>query len=473
MKSITRYLLINASIWAIIVAFASGLLLSEIFRSSALQAFDEQLDIVLKILVGDIAGQGIEDTELKPPTIVGEPRFGLPLSGWYWTISRADNEEIILSSESLVGGTFSILPDTVTSLTDALGASAEGIGPNGERVRILQRQISFAQGNRLIVRVTGNLETLEARVSAFQARAWTIMALFGAILLTVSTFLARMALRPLNEMSEQVRKVAEGEASAIEGTYPVEIAGLVDEANLLIESNKETLERARTQVGNLAHALKTPLSVIANETRKVEDKHADLIQIQCELMKDQIQLYLERARIAARRSVIGTSTDIEPVMSRMVSAMRKIHSDKSICYESGYEPALSFRGEEQDLEELVGNLLDNACKWSAHTVSVAFELAKENQTRLPDARLSSNTHHWVTITIEDDGPGMSEDQIAIATQRGQRLDESISGSGLGLSIVEEIASLYQGKLILRRSELGGLKAVLHLPALIKQRAKGL
>lgn len=468
MKSITRYLLINASIWAIIVAFASGLLLSEMFRSSALQAFDEQLDIVLKVLVGDLAGQGVDDTALAPPTIVGEPRFGLPLSGWYWTVSRAGSEEILLASESLVGGSFSISQDTITSLTDALGASAQGQGPNGERIRILQREISFAEGNKLIVRVTGNLETLEERVSSFQARAWTIMALFGAILLAVSTFLARMALRPLNQMSEQVRKVAEGEAESIEGSYPVEIAGLVNEANLLIESNKETLERARTQVGNLAHALKTPLSVIANEARKVDNSHADLIQTQSDLMKDQIQLYLERARIAARRSVMGTTTDVGPVMSRLVSAMRKIHPEKSISFHSRIGLPISFRGEEQDFEELVGNLLDNACKWSNGAVSVTLALTSEDQKPARGNGIPTDAIRWLTITIEDDGPGMTDEQIVVALQRGHRLDESKSGSGLGLSIVEEIISMYQGKLVLDRSELGGLKARMLLPALIKQ-----
>lgn len=467
MKSITRYLLINASIWAIIVAFASGLLLSEMFRSSALQAFDEQLDIVLKVLVGDIAGQGVEDTALAPPTIVGEPRFGLPLSGWYWTVSRADSEEILLASESLVGGSFSIFQDTITNFTEAFGASAQGQGPNGERIRILQREISFAEGDKLVVRVTGNLETLEERVSSFQARAWTIMALFGAILLAVSTFLARMALRPLNQMSEQVRKVAEGEADAIEGSYPVEIAGLVNEANLLIESNKETLERARTQVGNLAHALKTPLSVIANEARKVDNSHADLIQTQSNLMKDQIQLYLERARIAARRSIIGTTTEVEPVMSRLVSAMRKIHAEKSVMFHSGIGLPISFRGEEQDFEELVGNLLDNACKWSKRNVSVTLSLASEDYKPVRGNGMPSGAVRWLTVTIEDDGPGMTEEQIVVALQRGNRLDESKSGSGLGLSIVEEIISMYQGKLILDRSEQGGLRARIYLPAFVR------
>lgn len=464
MKSITRYLLINASVWAIIVAFASGLLLSEMFRSSALKAFDEQLDIVLKVLVGDIAGQGISNEALVQPSISGEPRFGLPLSGWYWTVSNADDGDILLASDSLVGGSFSIQDDTIVSLKNTSGTSAEGQGPNGERIRILQRAISFADDKALIVRVTGNLEALEARVTSFQAQAWTIMALFGAILLAVSTFLVKVALRPLNQMSEQVRKVAEGEATAIEGSYPVEIAGLVDEANYLIGANKETLERARTQVGNLAHALKTPLSVVSNETRKLDDQHAMLIQAQCALMKDQIQLYLERARIAAHRSVIGTSTDVEPVLSRMVSAMRKIHPTKSLHEQYESDVAISFKGEEQDLEELIGNLLDNACKWSGGVVSITAALVSDAQGDKPERQISLNPTDWILITIEDDGPGMSSDQIAVALQRGHRLDESKSGSGLGLSIVDEIVSLYQGQLTLDRSALGGLRARLLLPA---------
>ncbi len=189
MKSITRYLLLNASVWAIIVAFASGLILSGFFRSSAVQAFDERLDIVLKILVGDIAAQQISAEPLRAPQVDGEPRFDLPLSGWYWTVSDKAAGKVLIASGSLVGGDFEISPNTRESLKETSGFSAEGLGPQGERIRILQREISFSEGKSLLISVTGNLEALEARVQVFQTRAWTIMALFGAFLLAVSTFL--------------------------------------------------------------------------------------------------------------------------------------------------------------------------------------------------------------------------------------------------------------------------------------------
>ena len=468
MKSITRFMLLNASIWAIIVAFASGLVLSAFFRSSALDAFDEQLDIVLKNLVGDIVNQQAVGMSLQPPSIIGEPRYRLPLSGWYWTLEEKITGKILLSSASLVGGNLNIDKSTKRPMKDVSGFSYEGIGPQGAKLRLLQRQISINEKEALIVSVTGNLETLEARVASFQTRAWVTMALFGAFLIAVSTFLVKLALRPLDRLSEQVRKVAEGETQTIEGDYPIEVSCLVYEANDLIAANKETLERARTQVGNLAHALKTPLSVIANETRKIDNQHGRLIEEQSGQMKDQIQLYLERARIAARRSVIGSLTDVQPVLARLVTVMQKIHSTKAISYHSPVAPSLMFRGEEQDLEEIVGNILDNACKWATGTVAVSLEWALPQHRMILDEEDREETKAWFVITIQDDGIGMSEDEITLALQRGKRLDETMSGSGLGLSIVEEIVSLYHGKFVLRQSELGGLKAILVLPGLMKE-----
>ena len=460
-KSITRYLLLNASIWAIVVAFASGIVLSQFFRTSAERAFDEQLDIALKILVGDLASQIEGGLTSSPSVNLGDPRYKLPLSGWYWTVHAAGTSEILVSSESLVGGNLQFDKSRGSRNVASSVSLFHGTGPDGLRLRILEREIAFTQFRTLVVRVTGNAEDLERQVADFQRKAWLIMTLFGVVLLGVTFFLVRSALRPLNALQTQVRKVSEGQAERIEGSYPSEVSGLVGEANLLIASNRHTLERARTQVGNLAHALKTPLSVIMNEAQTVDPDKGDLFSQQAEVMRDQIQLYLERARMAAGRSVIGTVTHVYPVLEKLVTVMQKIHPAQTIHLSSDGARTVSFRGERHDLEEMVGNLVDNACKWAKTTIQIHLSFVEPDH----EGAMDEGEVIWLSISIEDDGPGMSQADMERATKRGLRLDESKPGTGLGLAIVEEMTALYNGRFTLDGSALGGVRATVILPAI--------
>jgi signal transduction histidine kinase len=228
---------------------------------------------------------------------------------------------------------------------------------------------------------------------------------------------------------------------------------VAEELNLLIQSNVEIVERARTQVGNLAHALKTPLSVLTNEAAAQDGPLAAKVREQAELMRGQVSLYLDRARRAARAQGIGAVTEVKPVLEALARTLERINRDKGVAVSVECPDALRFRGERQDLEEMVGNLLDNACKWAAGRVSLVAAPAPEASGR-----------SYLTIAVEDDGPGLPEDQRAQALKRGQRLDESKPGSGLGLSIVAETAAMYNGSVGLEDAGLGGLRAVLLLPA---------
>jgi signal transduction histidine kinase len=221
----------------------------------------------------------------------------------------------------------------------------------------------------------------------------------------------------------------------------------VDEINGLIDANHGVVERARTHVGNLAHALKTPLSVIANEVSGTGARDQKVAE-QVTVMRDQVNHYLSRARTAAGLAAVGTSTPVEPIINSLVRAMEKIHRDKNLKIGVTMEENIVFRGEKQDLEEVIGNLVDNASKWATSEVKVS-------------GRRSSPTQ--CVLCVEDDGPGMTAEQCKLALQRGKRLDETVAGSGLGLSIVVETANMYTGTINLERSELGGLKAELTLP----------
>jgi len=270
-------------------------------------------------------------------------------------------------------------------------------------------------------------------------------------------FQVRFGLAPLKRISAGLAAIRAGTAERLQGRFPEEIAPLARETNALIDANREIVERARTHVGNLAHALKTPLSVIVNEAAaRGDDPLAAKVREQAAVMRDQVQHHLERARIAARATVVGTVTEVGPVVTALARSMEKIHRDRGIAIDIESTPATKFRGEKQDLEEMVGNLVDNACKWAQSRVAIEVLTARAETTANPTLR----------VVVDDDGPGLnpSQRERIQVPRRGNRLDETKPGSGLGLSIVTDLAALYGGALTLGTAPIGGLRAELVLPA---------
>jgi signal transduction histidine kinase len=259
-------------------------------------------------------------------------------------------------------------------------------------------------------------------------------------------------LRPLVRLSRGVASIRSGTAERIEGEYPPELAPLAAELNLLLDANREILDRARTQVGNLAHALKTPLSVITNEAAADPGPLADKVGEQALVMRDQVNWYLERARAAARAGAIGVSTEVGPVVEGLERVFSKLWRASGVAFLADVPEGLRFRGERQDLEEMLGNLVDNAGKWAASAVTVTARRIEEDGAAFVDLR------------VEDDGPGLPAERRAEALARGRRLDESRPGQGLGLSIVADLARLHKGELHLETADAGGLLARLRLPA---------
>jgi signal transduction histidine kinase len=272
--------------------------------------------------------------------------------------------------------------------------------------------------------------------------------------LLTTLFQVRFGLAPLNRISRSLAAIRSGKAEKLVGSFPVEIEPLARETNALIDANREIVERARTHVGNLAHALKTPLSVIMNEAAaRGDDPLAEKVKEQIGIMRDQVTRHLERARIAARVAVVGTITDVVPVVQALARTIEKTHHDKEIAIDLDIQAEAQFRGERQDLEEMVGNLVDNACKWAGSRVSIEVMGEQPEPGR-----------QVVRIVVDDDGPGLTPAQREQVSRRGQRLDETKPGSGLGLSIVVELAGLYGGALNLGTAPIGGLRAELVLPA---------
>ncbi|MBN8996491.1 MAG: histidine kinase [Rhizobiales bacterium] len=449
--SLAFRLIAAASLWALVALLAAGFIITSLYRDSVERNFDERLNVYLKTLVGALAAQN--PANLADPGNLGDQRFELPYSGWYWQVRRAGGGAVMLTSRSLFNDTLDAAKvNDPREIEGAVGGAL--VGPDNQSLRILSRTVELGQGNSYEVLVTGNAGDMADDIARFRRSVILTLAVFAFGLIVATTTQILWGLRPLDRVRRGLSDLRSGKEARFEGRFPAEIEPLARELNALLVSNQEIIDRARTQVGNLAHALKTPLSVITNEARASPGPFAEKVAEQAETMRVQVNHYLDRARIAARSKVIGAITDVEPAMARLVRAMNRIHEDRRITVTADVAKGTLFRGEQQDLEEIIGNLVDNACKWAKGRVTVT--IAREGAAADNPGRL--------VLVIDDDGPGLSEEERKEATRRGRRLDETKPGSGLGLSIVTELVALYGGIFALDKAPAGGLRAAVTLPA---------
>jgi signal transduction histidine kinase len=454
-NSLALRLFLWATAWTVVILIITGIALSTLYRHAVERAFDRRLDVYLRTLVADVASP--EEGTDKYPQSIGEPLFELPLSGWYWQVTRLDTKTPELhSSRSLWDATLPRLPDDKSS-ADAEYRQDYAKGPEDQELRLVERDIDLGSDGRYLVAVAGDASEIDDETHSFdRAIAITFTALTMALLLTTA-LQVRFGLAPLARISESLAAIRSGRAERLEGEFPVEIAPLARETNALIEANREIVERARTHVGNLAHALKTPLSVIVNEAAaRGADPFAYKVLEQTDIMRDQVARQLERARLAARSTVIGALVEVPPVVTALARSMEKLYRNRDIAIDIDVPKHARFRGEQQDLEEMIGNLVDNGCKWAQSRV--AIEVMAD-----PPLSAADEAKPRVRIIVDDDGPGLSPEQREQVALRGQRLDETKPGSGLGLSIVVELAGLYGGVLKLGTAPIGGLRAELALP----------
>jgi signal transduction histidine kinase len=325
-------------------------------------------------------------------------------------------------------------------------------GPGGERIRVLESEIDLGDGRIARFQVAGNQTEFEYSVHDFARRVGLMLLVFGLGVVLINAAILLFGLRPLDHVRQALAAIRNGAATSLEGSFPSEIEPLVDEMNALIDNNRRIVERSRTQVGNLAHSLKTPLSVLTNEAAAKEGPSARVVEEQARAMDYQIQHYLKRARIAAQRESIIFRTEVKPVAEKLVSVMRKLSPDKRIDFSIQAQAAV-FMGEKEDLEEILGNLMENASKWAVRTIALTVDDAGQSDGR-----------RWMRLTVEDDGPGIAAGQRETALKRGKRLDETVPGTGLGLAIVAETAAAYGGSVELGESAAGGLRVDVVLPA---------
>lgn len=422
---------------------------------------DPEIQSVMDNLIGN-SGPGLSG-DLALRDLPFDPRYLQALSGYYYQIARIeDNGQLLVQviSPSLFDVGIELDRQTLAQVVavDA-GSRAQFItinGPDDEPLRVIARVVELPElEGRYLYLVGVAPRAILAPAANLVGLAFAVFVAFCAIMVAAVTLLQiRIGLEPLSELRRDIANVRRGDSDRLVGDYPAELQPVAHELNALVDHNREVVERARRHVGNLAHALKTPIAVLKNAAH--DGQQDGVMKASIEEMENFVERQLRRARVAARAdaqaATIAYRTPVLQNLQDLVFMMeQKYDTQKAVDISIEAEADVTFRGEREDLLEMAANLIDNACKYGKSQVIVRL---------LP----SFESNGLFEIVVEDDGPGLSESDQALAMARGARLDEAAPGQGLGLSILKETVDLYAGELLFERGELGGLKARLRLPA---------
>ncbi|MEI9887061.1 MAG: sensor histidine kinase [Rhizomicrobium sp.] len=467
LNSLAGRLIAAAAVWTLLALVGGGFVLSSAFRTSVQGDFDSEISDDLYALIAATGHDAKGAVTVEQRYLA--PSYQRAYSGDYWQIvpiakgamgvpqARLD----LLFKNHAVTISHSLL-DQPLRLSD-LVPYKEGIlagygdGPDRQHVRVLAHPIEFSiaatakpdDARAYMLYVAADMGELNERIAAFNGTLIWSFGVLGLGLIAAVFIQVRVGLQPLRKVTQALHRIRAGTADRLEGNFPAEIEPLASELNSLIEHSAEVVGRARSYVSNLAHFLKTPLTVLSSEAAAQPGPLADSVNRQVLAMRRQVDHYLARARAAGALNVLGNRTPVAGVLEDLARTLKRIHQDAALTIEVVCPAGLAFRGERQDLEEMAGNLLDNACKWSHGRVRATAAAGGAS----------------LTLTVEDDGPGLTPQQREQVGERGERLDESVPGTGLGLAIVRDIAKLYGGTMELDGSEMGGLSVRLTLPAI--------
>lgn len=448
-RSVSLRLILLSAAWIALALVAGGTFLTQHFRAHVEHSFDDGLSRHVEEL---LSYTEVVDGQIQLTKRPVDPVYLRPLSGWYWEIQADD--QLVDRSRSLWD---EVLPPVQTQPRpgETLGYFQDG--PRDERLRVVAATYTLpGYDGEVTIRFTGPANVIQSATEEFSETLVMSLVMLGLGLIVAVVLQVILGLRPLNLLRKRLAQVHEGRADRLTGHYPSEVEALVADLNELLEHNAQVIERARTHAGNLAHALKTPLAVLSNEADQMEGETAKTISEQITIMNEQVKRHLARARAAGGLGAPGAKADIGDIASGLKRTLHRIYQYKP--HKSGDGEGVSIAlvnvqgqfvaGDRQDVEEMLGNLMDNACKWAA------------TRARVSCAHKGKD----IVISVDDDGPGVPEQLRAEVLARGKRLDEATPGSGLGLNIVHELAELYQGSLALDHSDLGGLSVRLTLPA---------
>lgn len=455
-----RWRLLTATLVAVLAAMLlAGWWLSSLFREQVTRQFADlltaQLDQVTTRLEPGADGEPTLD-----PAALSDPRWLRPYSGLYWQVEAAtptQGRRPALRSRSLWD----------TELVPPQDTPADGevhvhtiSGPDETSLLLVERTVRVDGAGRTPWRVLVAADVRETEAAARRFNRMLVLSLSVLFVLLVAAAAAQvtLGLAPLRALQHALQGVREGRVQRLEGRFPSEVQPLVDDFNGVLDRNAAIVARARTQAGNLAHAIKTPMAALLQAAAAARQRSDTLphlpalVDEQVSLARRHVDWHLARSRAAAARGMPGLHTDVAPVIEGLVRVMDRVHAERGVRLTADpVDAGLQFAGEAEDLHEMVGNLLDNACKWARGEVRVSVR------------RFLEGGAQRLQIAIEDDGPGIAADRRDQALARGARLDESVPGSGLGLAIVQELAALYEGRVELGASDVGGLRTTLTLP----------
>ncbi len=432
-RSLRLRLLLAAAASIFLALALAGLGLSQLFERHVTELLDQELQRDLRQLAGSLTIA--PDGKLTAGANLANVEYAQPLSGSYWWVVEATPQgpREVVHSRSLWDAP---IPD-----------GPAGAGPEGEPLIISSRQVNLGEGpaTRALTLYAARHDTaLSHPLAAFRSRLLLYLLPLGLVLMLASWAQVAVGLKPLQALRRQVQALGADPATGkrITGEFPTEVAPLVSELNTVLDLRDTSLERARKRAGDLAHGLKTPLTVlsaVAGDVRaKGLAKPADEIEDAAAAMVKQVDHALARARLSTGHGL--ASADLAAIATRIITTLKRLPGADSLTWRMEVPPGTRLAMEEGDLTELLGNLLDNARKWASSEVRLA--------------------HEGGVLLVEDDGPGVPEGEIEAIARRGLRLDESKQGSGLGLAIIADIADLYGLTLAFGQSPLGGLRVSL-------------
>ncbi|KOO16609.1 histidine kinase [Vibrio xuii] len=429
--SLKSRLVLAAIVWLTAMVIAAGVSVPTQVFNYMVGDTKSQLSIYMDEIAASLEAD--EKGALNLTTNLSDPRFNRPYSGLYWS-ARTDAD--LLRSRSLWD----------QKIEAKKGIKKEYFGARDEKLIYLKTTLYYPDYDGPIEVLVGiDEQPIEDTVRDLMSQLWIILALLYFGVLAVIMLQVQWSLHPLTKMHKELSQLRSGDKKQLEEDYPKEVAPVVADLNALVFHYQELLERARHHAGNLSHALKTPLSVLKNEIHNFDNETQKLLQPPVDQIQSQIDYHLGRARMAGSKNILAVRANPSERVDAISMAFDKVYASREIALINELDSDIEVAVDKTDLDEMVGNLLENAYKWSSSIIRVHSQQTKQGD---------------IDIIIEDDGPGIPDDKIQQAVKRGVRLDETTPGTGLGLNIVSEMAHSYRGKLTLSSSSMGGLKAVL-------------
>jgi len=449
--SLSRRLLLSVFVVLVVFFGLTVFLLDMVFRRAAERSMAELIDAQMVAL---IAAADPDSQESVTPTAVLETRFDTPGSGLYAEIRSASGESI-WRSQSTVGTAVQFGPPVDGGQRSYFYTEIAG---TPIRLFVASRGIVWddlhGRPARFTFSVATSLEQYEAQLANFRRQLVGWFATLAVLLMATLALLLRWLLKPVRRLELEIKEVEAGKREHLDDSWPRELSAVTSNLNALLAGERTRIRRYRDTLGNLAHSLKTPLAVMRQslDAGSADGGRKDLLNAEIDRMSGIIEHQMKRAAASGGVLLGQAPVDVAPIVAELRAALIKVYANKDLLFEAVVMPEAQFIGDRNDLTELLGNLLDNACKWARGRVRITVSLHEGADSRAA-----------LGLEVEDDGPGIAEHDRAKVLQRGGRADEATPGHGIGLAMVHDTVALYGGTMRIDSSRLGGARFELALP----------